>query len=182
MKNILAISMLALILPFSSVYAGPRVTGNGGGGIRQNGIYKTFYSAGVYILPEELTEVPGAELYIKTISTLAGEGRSTSKLLSSALPLGDRKFYKIAEDKMDETTTNRLIAEYARVVNQPAGDLILFAITEIQSKTTYLLPSFYQLTEIEQAAIIFHEAYWILKPSADYAEVIKDLSHLVVRV
>jgi hypothetical protein len=164
--------LILLTITMSAAYAGPRVTGNGGGGLRQNGVYKTFYSSGVYINPEEVTEIPGAELYTQTILGLSGDGSSTSRLLRTALPMGDRKFFNIAEDKMDDVTMKRLIAEYARVVNQKSDDLTLFAITDINSQVTYLLPSFYQLSENEQATILFHEAYWIMKPTADYAEVI----------
>lgn len=165
--------LILLAFTMSAAYAGPRVTGNGGGGIKRNGVYKTFYSAGVYIDPEEVTDIPGADLYTQTISTLSGAGSTTSSLLSAALPIGNRKFYNIAEDKMDDKTMGRLIEEYARVVNQPAGDLTLFAITEIQSATTYLLPSFYKLSENEQASILFHEAYWLLNPRAEYSAVVR---------
>jgi hypothetical protein len=165
--------LIFLIITMSAAYAGPRVTGNGGGGVKQNGVYKTFYSAGIYINPKEVTEVPGAELYMNTISSLSGEGSSTARLYSNGIPMGDRKFFDIVEEKMDDTTMARLIAEYARVVNQPSDSLTLFAITDIGTKTTYLLPTFYKLSENEQAAILFHEAYWLLNPKADYAEVVK---------
>lgn len=169
MKALLLLMILSISAP---LIAGPRVVGNGGGGVRENGVYKTFYSAGLYINPEAETEIPGAELYTKTILSLTGEKGSTSSLLSSALPIGDRKFYKILEDKMDATVMDRLIEEYARVVKQPKDNLTIFAITDIALKATYLLPSFYKLSEVEQAAILFHEGYWVLNPQADYAEVV----------
>ena len=169
MKILLMMFLLAIS---NATFAGPRVTGNGGGGVKVNGVYKTFYSAGIYINPEAEESIPSAELYTKTILSLAGQKESLSKLLSAALPAGDRKFYRILEDKMEEKTMDRLIEEYARVVNQPKESLILFAITDIGTKTTYLLPSFYNLSEVEQSAILFHEAYWILNPQANYEEVI----------
>lgn len=168
MKTLVCLLMLAMSVP---VLAGPRIVGNGGGGVRQNGVYKTFHSAKVYINPEEETEIPGSELYTSIIKSLTGD-TSTARLLSVGLPLGERKFFKIAEDKMDETIMARLIEEYARVVGQTKDSLTIFAITDIRAQTTYLLPTFYQLSEIEQASILFHEAYWILKPNADYSEVV----------
>lgn len=164
--------LILLTITMSAAYAGPRVTGNGGGGIKKNGVYKTFYSSGAYINPEEVTEIPGADIYRSTILSLAGKGESTSQLFAAALPMGDRKFYNILEDRMDDATMKRLIEEYARVVSQPADDLTIFAITDIATKTTYLLPNFYKLSENEQATILFHEAYWILNPKADYAKVV----------
>jgi hypothetical protein len=168
MKTLVCLLMLAMSVP---VMAGPRVVGNGGGGVKQNGVYKTFYSAKVFINPEAETEIPGAELYTSIISSLTGD-TSTAKLLTAALPLGERTFFKIAEDKMDETVMSRLIEEYARVVDQTKDSLTIFAITDIKKKTTYLLPTFYLLSEVEQASILFHEAYWILNPKADYSEVV----------
>jgi hypothetical protein len=169
MKGLLLLMILSMSAP---LIAGPRFVGNGGGGVKENGVYKTFYSAGLYVAPIAETEIPGTELYTKTILSLAGNGESKSKLFSSALPLGERKFYKILEDKMDKVVMDRLLEEYARVVKQSQNQLTIFAITDIAQNITYLLPSFYKLSEVEQAAIIFHEAYWILNPEADYAEVV----------
>lgn len=174
MKSLLVVMMLAMSFGSyakTTMTEGPRVVGNGGGGVKQNGVYKTFYSAGIYV-SEELDEVPGGELYTTTIQGLVGEGISTTKLVAAGLPYGDRKFYKISESKMDDKTMDRLLEEYARIVNQPADGLTIFAVTDIESKSTYLLPSFFKLNEVEQAAILFHEAYWILKPNATYSEVV----------
>lgn len=165
-------ALLLLLAISMSVPVLANVDGNGGGGVNQNGVYKTFYSAGVYVSPEAESEIPGAELYTKTILTLAGKNESTSKLLALGLPIAHRKFYKILEDKMDAVVMERLISEYARIVDQPAANLTIFAITDIRSHITYLLPTFYKLSEVEQAAILFHEAYWILNPRASYSQVV----------
>jgi hypothetical protein len=149
-----------------------KVSGNGGGGLKENGVYKTFYSAGVFVNPEAETEIPGADLYVKTITSLAGENASTSILLESALPIGERKFYRVLESKVDDQVMSRLLEEYSRVVNQPKNTITLFAITDFGQKITYLLPSFYLLSEVEQAAILFHEALWILNPESDYTAII----------
>lgn len=167
MKALLMLLAISLSVPS---FAG--VDGNGGGGVNQNGVYKTFYSAGVYVSPEEETAIPGAELYTKTILSIAGQNVSTSKLLAAGLPIANRKFYKILENKMEPEVMNRLLSEYARIVNQPVANLAIFAITDINYGVTYLLPSFYKLSETEQAAILFHEAYWILNPRASYSNVV----------
>lgn len=159
--------MFVLLLSFSTL-AGPRVTGNGGGGIHKNGIYKTFYSSGVLINPNEETDIPGMTLLTNTIVSVT----SNEKIFPSYIPSSARKYYNIIESDVNKENIDRLLAEYKRAVKQPQENLAIFAITEIETKTTFLLPSFYQLTEIEQAAILFHEAYWIMKPSASYEEVI----------
>lgn len=168
MKALLLLLALALSAP---TMAG--VTGNGGGGVNENGVYKTFYSAGLYVSPQAESEIPGAELYTKTILSIAGSNLSTSKLLAAGLPIANRKFYKILESKMDAGVMERLLNEYARVVDQPVNNLTIFAITDIGAQVTYLLPTFYKLSENEQAAILFHEAYWILNPHANYSQVVE---------
>lgn len=167
MKALLLLLTLSLAAP---TMAG--VTGNGGGGVNQNGVYKTFYSAGMYVSAEAETSIPGAELYTKTVMSIAGQNKSMAQLLSAGLPIAHRKFYKILESKMDAGVMDRLLNEYARVVNQPVASLTIFAITDVNQKITYLLPTFYKLSENEQASILFHEAYWILKPRANYSEVV----------
>ena len=162
-----SVLMLVLLLSFSAM-AGPRVTGNGGGGIHRNGIYKTFYSSGVLISPVEETDIPGMSLLTDTIVSIT----SNEKIFPSYIPSSVRKYYNIIESDVNKENIERLLAEYKRAVKQPQEDLAIFAITEIETKTTFLLPSFYQLTETEQAAILFHEAYWILNPKASYEEVI----------
>lgn len=177
MKALLLLMTLAVAMPVMAVttvseIAGPRVVGNGGGGVREDGVYKTFYSAGLYINPQMEMDIPGADLLSDTILSLVGNENVAAELLSIALPMGKRRFYKVLESKMDDKVMERLLAEYARIVTQPSDSLTIFAITDIGRQSTYLLPSFYKLSKIEQAAILFHEAYWILNPKANYAEVV----------
>ena len=144
----------------------------GGAGVETNGVYQTFYSAGILVNPQAEEELPGAELYLGTISSLIENGPAAAKLIANALPTGRRVFYRILEKQMDDKVMPRLLEEYARVTKQPVEKLSIFAFTDLNKKATFLLPSFYKLTETEQAAIIFHESYWLMRPQADYAEVI----------
>lgn len=168
MKKLL---LLAFLLNLSLAFAHEK--GNGGGGIKESGVYKTFYSARILVNPVPETEIPGSGLYIDTINSLVPNSREATDLISLGLPINDRVFYRILEEKMDETLMKRLLEEYERVSGVPLNKLAIFAITDIAAKTTYLLPSFYKLSEVEQAAILFHEAYWILKPDSTYAQVIE---------
>jgi hypothetical protein len=168
MKKLIFIVMM---LNLSFVFAHEK--GNGGGGVNENGVYRTFYSAGVIVNPRPETEVPGAKLYLKTINSLVENGETASELISNALPMRDRLFYRVKEESMGKDLMDRLLEEYERVSGQPKNQLTIFAITDIAKKTTYLLPSFYKLSEVEQAAILFHEAFWIIRPESDYSEVIR---------
>ena len=166
--NIVIASLIAINL--SNIYANEK--GNGGGGVKENGVYKTFYSAGVIIKSEPETEIPGSDIYLKTIQSLVPSGDLSTRLITSALPMGDRSFYRILDNQMDKALMDRLLTEYTKVTNRPNNNLAIFAITDTNEQVTYLLPSFYLLSKTEQAAILFHEAYWIMYPNANYAEVV----------
>lgn len=168
MKNLL---FLGLVFFNLSAFGGTE-RGNGGGGLHINGLYQTFYSAGIYINPMPETEIPGAYLFSKTIESLSGENKNKSLLLKNALPFGDRKFYRIMENSVDDHLMAKLIKIYAGLVNQPSNAITLFAITDTEKKATYLLPSYFQLKESEQAAILFHESLWILNPKLEYSTII----------
>ena len=135
----------------------------GGGGIQENGVYKTLYSAGVTISTDPETEVPGTDLYLKTVKSLIS-GQPANRLLTSALPIGNRVYYRILEDQADKDVIKRLLKEYAKITGNEDDQLTIFAITDRSNgeDTTYLLPSFYKLKKSEQAAVLFHEAYMIL--------------------
>jgi hypothetical protein len=162
---------LAMLINLSFAFAHEK--GNGGGGVKEGGLYRTFYSAGVVVNPVPETEIPGSRLYIDTINSLVENSREATLLISAGLPIADREFYRVLEERMDKTLMKRLLEEYERVSGVPQNKLAIFAITDIAAKTTYLLPSFYKLSEVEQAAILFHEAFWILKPDSNYAQVIE---------
>lgn len=168
MRNLLFLGLLLFNL---SVFGGTE-RGNGGGGLQTNGVYRTFYSAGVYVNPMPETEIPGAYLFSQTIKSLSGENNGKSLLLMNALPFGDRKFYRIMENSVDDHLMARLIKIYSDLVNQPSNAITLFAITDTEKKATYLLPSYFQLKESEQAAILFHESLWILNPKLEYSTII----------
>ena len=170
MKKIYWTLVLCTVINFSSIYANENE--NGGGGVKVNGVYKTFYSAGLVIKSEPETNVPGSKLLLKTINSLVPNGSDSTLLISSALPIGRRAFYRVLEDQMDKKVMEKLIEEYTKVTSQPADLLTLFAITDTTEEITYLLPSFYKLSEVEQAAVLFHEAYWIMKPDANYIDVV----------
>ena len=169
-RNFILILATLIFANFSNAYANEK--GNGGGGVKENGVFKTFYSAGVLVKSEPEAEVPGSDIYTETIQSLLPVGDLSTKLITSALPIGERTFYRVLENQMDKKLMERLHAEYAKITNRPENNLAIFAITNPGEQVTYLMPSFYQLSKTEQAAIIFHEAYWIMYPEANYSEVV----------
>ena len=166
---------LALVLLLGSVnaIAGPRNVGNGGGGVVRDGVYMTFGSAGIYVDPEPvpMDKIPGLDLTVQTFRALKSD--VSNGLVSLVLPFGARKYYNVVKEKFDEATYRTLREEYAKLAKVPADSITIFAVTEPQTRKTFLLPEFFGLKPAEQAAILFHEAYWIQKPTATYAEVVR---------
>lgn len=174
-------ALLALYLTVPTAHADAALAdsgreGNGGGGVERDGRYMTFYSAGLYTEPfpaQDNEEVPGLiDLldFFEKFPHLSDEERL--RFIGTSLPSANHSYYKAKEDRFDEATLRRLIAEFSRVTGQPIEEIRLFAITDTQSRNTFLLPSFYQLTRQEQMTILFHENYWILNPKANYQTVI----------
>lgn len=165
---------LALTLTVASAYAGRE--GNGGAGVQRDGKYMTFYSAGLYTEPTpamDQEEVPGLNELINFLERFKYLSDQTRfRFINAVLPSKTHEYYKVKEDRFDEATLKRLLAEFNRVTGQPTDHLKLFAITDTNSGKTFLLPSFYSLSPQEQMAILFHETYWIVNPKADYPTVV----------
>lgn len=169
----LLILMLSLI---SQAYAAEGQSGNGGGGISRNGRYMTFYSAGFYTEPAESTseEVPQLQELVSFFYTTPYMNAITRVAYASKLmPSSARSYYKVQANSFTPEIRARLIAEYSRVMNVDTKELALFAITDTTSQTTYLFPEFFSLTPVEQKAILFHEAYWLIQPRSDYSHVVQ---------
>lgn len=148
----------------------------GGGGVKKNGKYMTFYSAGFFTEDSTigLNDLKSLdEIYKYFVSSQNFSNETKRKVLATIKPNSNRKYFKIKKDTFTEEVRKRLIAEYVRVTNHGASDLVLFAITDTNSKNTYLFPEFFELTLHEQMAILFHEAFWIINPRSTYAKVIE---------
>lgn len=166
--------MIVMVLFSQAASAGPRTIGNGGGGVVRDGVYMTFGSAGVYVDPEPMpaSTIPGLDLIVPTIEDFEINDEQRSLLIQSVIPFGARKYFKVVKEKLDDETYRKLIEEYSKLTRQPPESLTIFAITDPGTRVTYLLPEFFGLERVEQAAILFHEGYWIQKPDASYLEVV----------
>lgn len=183
LKTLTQIGMITMLLAASNALAidrpvAPAVegqNGNGGGGVNRNGRYMTFYSAGFYTEPNEATasEIPQLPELMNFFSSTPLSAATKAKYLSALTPLSDRTYYKVQPGTFTPEIRARLLAEYSRVMKVDTNELALFAITDTTSKATYLFPEFFSLKPVEQMAILFHEAYWIIKPSVSYQQVIQ---------
>lgn len=170
------VPLIAFILSIgATVFAQGHGEGNGGGGVIKNGKVSTFYSAGIITdrSDEAAEQVPGLNKLVQVIYQMPYFTKAKAVELISALrPTPQRMYYRALPDHFDARVEARIREEYVRAMRIPNKNIALFAITDSNSKTTFLLPNFYKLKPTEQMAILFHEAYWIVKPNSQYAEVI----------
>ncbi len=173
MKKLNMIMIGAALCLSLSVFA--QQDGNGGGGIMKDGRYMTFGSAGIYVESSELSlnQVPQLNKTIEVIMNQDYLNVDSARVLFSALnPSKGRKYFQVKSDQFSLAVRSRLMSEYSRLLNIDTGKIALFAITDVKTSTTYLLPEFYSLNPIEQMTILYHEAYWIVNPKSDYQSVV----------
>ena len=159
-----------------SAWGGEKVL-NGGGGEGKGSQYMTFYSAGLYVEPSEPSAppvVPGLEdliQYITDLDVISFE--SKAPLLKAITPSGDRQYYIASPKELTPAIKARLLEEFKRVTNVDAANLRLYALTDTNSQSTFILPEFAKLKKRDQMTILYHEAYWLNHPDATYNEVVK---------
>lgn len=168
---------LLLLACSSSILAaeGGAHAGNGGGGVQRDGRYMTFYTAGLYVEPQANTkvEIPSLDDLMKFVSSMSFISEySKTPILNAILPSNQHEYYTVDSKLFDQATISRLKAEFKRVTGQPVRDIALYALTDTEKRQTFLLPAYFSLSSKDQAAILFHEAYWLLHPRTTYNEVV----------
>ncbi len=149
--------------------------GGGGGVIRRDGMYLTFGSAKVQVGPPQgLTQIPNLDLLISVLEVNQNgiPDSDMATLMQAVLPSPTRRYFKVEPNQLNSETYKRLIEEYAKLLKNQVdpNNLSLAAIT-IQ-EDTFLLPPFFSLKSAEQAAILFHESLWLVKPDIKYDELV----------
>ena len=146
--------------------------GNGGGGIKRNGQYMTFYSAGLYV-ERALSGngLPEIDQLVDTISKMTFFGGTTqAKIIGAIVPNTKREYLKV--QNFDNTIKARLLNEFSRVTGVNSKELELYAVTDTNTGQTFLLPNFFQLSSVDKMTILFHEAYWVMNPKSSYSQVV----------
>ncbi len=170
MKSLICIFVLLFSI---NIFAAKEVQ-NGGGGTSQDGTYQTFGSARISVDKEPLKflAVPGLSLLVDRILRMPIPDNVKGDLLASITPSFARTYHQITSQKFDPETRANLIEIYAKLLNVPPAKVVIFAVTEPRAKKTMLLPEFFRLSEVEQAAVLFHEALWIVNPKATYEQIV----------
>lgn len=178
-KLILTIMMLASFQSFAGTVEKQSTTrgqdGGGGGVIYRDGIYLTFNSAKIKVGAPLLEEIPGMDLLLAVLDNNQKSLSSAvhGELISAIVPSESRRYFKIDQSQLENGTYQRLIAEYAKLLkNQVDPNNLALAAIHIK-EDTFLLPPFFQLKQSEQAAILFHESLWIVKPDIEYDQLVR---------
>ena len=165
--RVLIVVLLAAFFVLPEAYAGNE-GGNGGGGIQRNGTYLTFGSAQLHVGLEPLDEVPGLKLLEKTVLRLKVGPLQKAALLNVITIDGRRNYFKINSSDLDQVKKEAFLKAYQKAISapMPIENLVIFAVTSKNAAETYLMPEFFQLKPLEQTAILFHEALWLLMPES----------------
>ncbi len=164
----------------ASAFAGG--DGHGGGGVYRDGQYVTFYSAGIYISSTALeitgpNKVPELKELVKYIGQTPYLSDTTKATLINALePSMNRKYYEVDRWRFTKKELAEIKAQYGNAMQIDAQHVHLYAVTDPANDATYLLPDYYKLSQVDQEAILYHEAYWILHPTSNYTTVIESES------
>lgn len=168
--------LILTLMIFTSFQSFAGQDGGGGGVIKRDGMYLTFGSAGMKVKLSaalQLEQIPSLNLLLSVLDAqilLPAEFRG--QFLQATLPSDLRRYFKIDQSQLNSETYARLIREYSKLWGGQVDpkNLDIAAITVGQD--TFLLPPFYHLKAVEQAAILFHESLWIVKPSIAYEDLV----------
>lgn len=166
--------LVVLMLGTLSAHAYREVVGGGGGTFDPNGRYTTFFSANMPVKIEALRakDVPAMYYLIQRITLLEISGAHKSLMLKQIVPSSGRNYFKIDEDKLSPEIKEKILAQYSELMKVPVEKVVIYGITDPETKDTFLMPAFFELTETQQAAVLFHESLWILNPSFKYDQVV----------
>jgi hypothetical protein len=172
----LTIASLMLALTCSLPALADRI-GNGGGGVydEATGEYRTFHAAGFYVEPAFLSDSDLPELaQLRTL--VRGLGLSplhSAKLLQGLVPTHGRRFFKVASSKFSRKEYESIKDEYRRVFRDDRINIAIYAITDTETGSTYVLPEFSKLSARDKLQILFHEALWLMAPKASYKDIVR---------
>lgn len=187
LKTILSVLTVSILTTQGASASDGGQSGDGGAGTIKNGKPVTFYSGGYYQEPNlqvdkiDLDNREAAlqiriEKLAKFVADFEYWGQSywvRTQNLQRIIPSKDRHYYNISYADLNMETYKNIMREYRKVHGIPET-IMLNLFTNPTTSETWILPSFYQLSENDAVAQLFHEFDWIRKPNATYQEIVDD--------
>lgn len=165
--------LLTLILSTNVALARGNEGPGGGGGFKIEGNYLTFGSAKVKIKKEvPLREIGGMSLLLDVVNNkMALPVGVRYQLREAIFPSDSRQYFLLEDLSTDKQLEIKRKFIEAIGTDQVKGEVVVYAIT--LGKKTFLLPNFNEIKkESGKAAILFHEALWVLDSQLKYSFVI----------
>lgn len=157
----------------TSSFAAGGNDGSGGAGVFKDGKYQTFYSAGIYVEPIYLTEHDLPEMVQLRNEILAMDLNPVlqGRIVEILVPSFNRKFLKVDAIKFSRAVYENIKEEYRKIFRDERLNIAIYAVTQPENKTTFILPEFERLNYIEKMVMMFHETMWVLYPKASYYDI-----------
>lgn len=171
MKWILAFAVVSL-LSLQSFAA--REVRNGGGGLRVNGSYLTYYSAEgetTRQAVEPSQHIPGLDSLLREVIALPISSRAKANLINIIDNTDQHKYYRL-RGSLDPELRQKITDTYSELFNIPPEQVVIFAVTNEIDNATVLMPEFYSLRPTEQSAILMHESLWLTAEFDTYEKVV----------
>lgn len=167
-----------LLLPVL-VFAEGR-TGNGGGGVIIKGNHLTIPESDISVEGQLLIQMPELVDLNEKLWDLHLPPSIFRRLLTLANPSHQRTYYELKNP--DPAKVLEIKKAYSRILKLPMKQVAVYAITDPNSQTTFLLPDYFKLKLEQETSILFHELLWILNPKLTYEDVIygEELFHQFV--
>jgi hypothetical protein len=121
----------------------------------------------------EPTQIPGMEFLLQQVAALRVTPGLKSKLSGFVTPTAGRTYFAAEKSRVPAEEYQHLRQRYADLMKIPVDQVVLLAVTNAQTRETFLLPEFFQLKTIaEQAALLLHESLWLETPQKNYEDVV----------
>lgn len=171
MKWILAFAVVSL-MSLQSFAA--REVRNGGGGLRVNGYYLTYYSAEgdtIRQAVEPSQNIPGLDSLLQEVISMPISSQAKANLINIIDNTDQHKYFRL-RGSLDPELRTKITDIYSKLFNIPPEQVVIFAVTNEDDNATVLMPEFYSLRPTEQSAILMHESLWLSSAFSSYEEVV----------
>jgi hypothetical protein len=171
MKWILAFAVVSL-MSLQSFAA--REVRNGGGGLRVNGSYLTYYSAegeSVRQAVEPSQNIPGLDALLQEVISMPISNTAKANIINLIDNTEQHKYFRL-RGELDPELRKKITDTYSKLFNIPPEQVVIFAVTNESDQATVLMPEFYSLRPTEQSAILMHESLWLSGSFSTYEEVV----------